>query len=186
MFWHEVMVGIGTFFFFLTWFLKTATKKQSLKVIQVKITSDVCLYTLYVTSWKGHLKSCLKLNQTGRLPADPDTDALYYTVIVKCWAGLERVTRSLPKLAALQLVCNDGGGAWKLWGNSKRHGGSSFCPPVRRVLSTPAWDCRNTNLLNTTMTQLGQEGFPLSFYAICSLSTQSVNFLCNLLKIKYD
>lgn len=47
-FWHEVMVGIGTFF--LNLILKNSNKKQSLKVIQVKITSDARLYTLNVTS----------------------------------------------------------------------------------------------------------------------------------------
>lgn len=37
----------------------------------------------------------------------------------------------------------------------------------RRVLLIPPCGCRNTHLLNTTMTRLGREGFPLSFYAMC-------------------
>ena len=147
----------------------------------MKITSDAHLYTLNVTSWKEHLKSCLKLNQTGRLPADPDTDALYYTVIVQCWAGLESVTRSLPNLAALQLVCNDGGG-----GVHKNYGATQkgteeavFVPQLEgfcrhpleiaeiQICSTPQWHSSD------------KRGFPFP-------STQSAHFLCNLLKIRYD
>lgn len=93
--------------FFKNWFLK---KNQSLKVIKRKITSEACLYTWNVTSWKERQKSCSKLNQTGRLQADLETDALNYTVVAKCPAGLENVTRSLPNLVVLHLVFAGRGG----------------------------------------------------------------------------
>lgn len=154
----------------------------------MKITSDAYLYTLNITLWKGQLKSCLKRNQTGRLRTDLDADALYYTVIVKCPAGLERVTRSLHNLAALQLVCDGGGGnVLESYGaTQKGTGEAAFCPLLRQKCFLYTRLRMQKYKFAQHHNDTGQEGFPLSFYASCSLSMPSADFLCNLVQVRYE
>lgn len=106
---------------------------------------------------------------------------LYYTVIVKCPAGLERVTRSLHNLATLQLVCDGGGGnVLESYGATQKGAGeAAFCPLLRekcflytRLRMQKYRFAQHHNDTRTRRVSPFLLCKLLTFYAICWLSMQ--------------
>lgn len=142
----------------------------------MKITSDAYLYSLNITRWKEQLKSCLKLNQTGRLRTDLDADA-----VLHCNCEMPSRTRKSDKViaqpcnAAACVWWGRGKCAWKLWGNSERCGGSSFLSPTKReMFSLYPLENAEIQICSTPQWHKDKTGFPFP-------SMQAAHFLCHLL-----